>query len=141
MDITYEELHHSDRIASLVFTIYEFTGGAHGNTTYQSYTFDLESGRLLALDDLFTSGSQPLSLIAPLVEADLNEKLKDISDADWIHSGTGNNPDNYQQWALDGDELVFYFGPYQVAAYAAGTQTVRIPLAQLSSILRPAFAP
>jgi hypothetical protein len=38
------------------------------------------------------------------------------------------------------DALTFFFPPYQVAAYAAGPQTVSIPLAQLGALLAPPFA-
>ncbi len=141
MDITYQQFSHSDAITSLVLTTYQFTGGAHGNTTYQTYTFDLQSGTVIALDDLFTDTSAALALIDPIVEADITQKIgADAIDADWLKQGTGTNPDNYRSFALDGDNLVFYFPPYQVAFYAAGTQVVSIPLAQLAGVLAPPFA-
>jgi hypothetical protein len=139
LDITYSTFHHGDNILSLVFDFYQFTGGAHGISGSQTFTFDLAANQVLALSDLFVAGSDPFKTIGALAEADLNEKLKDISDADWIHSGTGEDSANYTAWALDGTDLVLYFPPYQVAAYVAGEQTVRIPLAQLSSILKPEF--
>ena len=42
-------------------------------------------------------------------------------------------------FAVTPDALIFYFAPYQVAAYAAGPQTVQIPLAQISGVLAPPF--
>jgi hypothetical protein len=140
LDVTYEELHHSDTIVSLVFTTYEFTGGAHGNTLHQTYTFDLQHGVVLTLDNLFTDTAAALAVIDPIVEADLTAKLGDMLDVQWLTDGTGTNPDNYQAFALDADNLIFYFPPYQVAPYAAGTQTVSIPLSELSSVLAPEFA-
>jgi peptidoglycan-N-acetylglucosamine deacetylase len=139
LDITYEEVKHSDTLVSLVFTVYEFTGGAHGNTITQTYLFDLQNGTTLTLDDLFTDTAAALEVINPLVEADISAKLGDMLDAQWLQDGTGTNPNNYQSFALDGANLIFYFPPYQVAPYAAGTQTVSIPLSQLSSVLAPAL--
>jgi hypothetical protein len=140
LDISYEAFAHSDAITSLVFTAYEFTGGAHGNTGIQTFTFDLQNGVALTLDDLFTDTAAALAIIAPLVEADLTVKLGDMLDAQWLQDGTGTNPANYQHFALDADNLIFYFPPYQVAPYAAGTQTVSIPLTDLSTVLAPEFA-
>jgi hypothetical protein len=137
LDITYEEVKHSDTLVSLVFTVYEFTGGAHGNTATQTYLFDLQNGIPLTLDSLFTDTDAALAVINPLVEADISAKLGDMLDAQWLHDGTGTNPANYQQFALDGANLIFYFPPYQVAPYAAGTQTVSIPLRQLADVLAP----
>jgi hypothetical protein len=128
MDMTYEETQYSDTITSLVFITYAFTGGAHGNTTYQTFTFDLANGTVITLDDLFTDTEAALAVIEPIVVADLTASLGDMYNADMLAPGTAPTPENYQYFALDGDNLIFYFPPYQVAPYAAGTQTVSIPL-------------
>jgi hypothetical protein len=75
-----------------------------------------------------------------VVEARLRQQLAGISDDEYIHNGSGANPDNYQNFALDGDAVVFYFPPAQVAAHAAGAQIVRVPLSELSGILASEFA-
>jgi hypothetical protein len=141
LHITYEEFKHSDAVASLVFTIYMFTGGAHGNTLHQTFTFDLADGTLITLDDLFIDTEAALEVIYPIVEADLTATLGDMLDPQWLADGSGTNPDNYQNFALDADNLIFYFSPYQVAPYAAGTQVVSIPLSDLSNVLAPEFVP
>ena len=63
-----------------------------------------------------------------------------MADADGPQ-GAGPLPENYQDWLLTPDALVFIFEPYQVAAYAAGPQRVTILLADLQDILAPQFAP
>jgi hypothetical protein len=140
LDITYEELKHTDTLVSLVFTVYEFTGGAHGMTTTQTYTFDLQNGVLLTLDDLFLDTAAALEVISPIVQAEITTRLGEMLDTQWLADGSGTNPANYQAFALDGDNLIFYFQPYQVAAYAAGTQVVSIPLSDLANVLKPEFA-
>lgn len=144
LDITYETVSHSDTVVSIVFTIYDFTGGAHGNTIFQTFTFDLAAGTVLTLDDLFTDTAQALEVISPLAEAYLTtyftETVGADFDADWLHQGTSPDAVNYANFALDETDIIFYFPPYQVAAYAFGPQTVRIPLADLSSVLAPEFA-
>ncbi|HEX2619174.1 MAG TPA: DUF4163 domain-containing protein, partial [Phototrophicaceae bacterium] len=87
LDISYETYRHSDDMFTLVFSIYEYTGGAHGNDHFQTYSFDLASNRVMTLDDLFAPGNDPWTVIAPLVEADLANKVGDLSDPDWIHEG------------------------------------------------------
>jgi hypothetical protein len=143
LQIDYDTSNFSDQVVNLKFTVYAFEGGAHGLTTTTTYTFDLAQQRVLSLNDLFVPGSNPLSVIGPLVEADLDARLTTdlahLSDTNWIHQGTGENPDNYKSWTITPDGLTFYFDQYQVAAYVAGTQTVTIPLAQLSAILAPPF--
>jgi hypothetical protein len=136
---SYEIYEHSTDVASLVYTVGNYTGGAHPNYLYVTYTFDFIDQSLIALEDLFMRGGDPWLTIAPLVETDLREQLGDAADASWIADGAGGNPDNYRAFALTEDALVFFFAPYQVAAYAAGGLEVRLPLDALEGVIRPQF--
>jgi hypothetical protein len=143
LDVTYETTQRGDNLLSLIFTEYIYTGGAHPTTFFRTFTFDLAANQVLALDDLFEPGSNPFAVLGPVVEDLLKQQLAamGITDDEYVHNGSGENPDNYQNFALDGDELVFYFPPAQVAAHVAGPQIVRVPLSALSSILAPEFVP
>ena len=37
--------------------------------------------------------------------------------------------------------VIFFFPPYQLAAYAAGPQTISLPLSQIAGVLAPAYIP
>lgn len=137
--IDYTPYRHSEAVRSILFTISEYTGGAHPNTFYRTFSFDLAGNRILAVTDLFQPGVDAWAVITPMVEASLTEQQGDYADASWIDGGTGSNPDNYADFALDADNLYFFFSPYQVAPYAAGAFTVTLPLSGLSSILAPEF--
>ena len=141
LSIDYETFNFSEDVLSLKFTIYDYTGGAHGNTTFRTLTFDLAAGRELALGDLFQPGVDPLATVAPIVLADLQTQLGDMTDASWLEMGTAPVPENYASWVLAEDALIFFFPPYQVAAYAAGPQTVTIPLSDLTFVLALEFTP
>jgi hypothetical protein len=139
LSISYEEYRFSDTVTSLVFTISDYTGGAHPNSYYKTFTFDLEQERVITLGDLFVEGSNPLAVISPIVQQDLITRIGEMTDPTWIEQGTGENPENYQNFAITPDALIFFFPPYQVAAYAAGPQQASIPLAQLNAILASPF--
>jgi hypothetical protein len=139
LSISYEEYRFSDTIINLVFTIADYTGGAHPNSYYKTFTFDLEQERVIILDDLFVEGSNPLAVISPIVQQDLITRIGEMTDPTWIEQGTGENPENYQNFAITPDALIFFFPPYQVAAYAAGPQQASIPLSQLNAILASPF--
>ncbi len=141
LDITYQTTRHSDNILTLILSVYQFTGGAHGSTLIQPYTFDLKTNKVLTLDDLFTNTTDALTLIAPIAQTTIAANVGEMNQPDMLQAGTAVDPQNYQAFALDADSITFYFQDYQVAPYAAGIQTVTIPLAQLSSVLVPAFAP
>lgn len=139
--IEYEEYQFSDTVISLSFTISDYTGGAHPNSYFQTFTFDLAENRVIAFDELFVEGSDPLSTIYPIVQQKLTELIGDYSDPQWIETGSGENLANYQSFVLTENSLIILFPPYQVAAYAAGPQQVEIPLADLNAILKPEFVP
>ena len=138
LDVSYTITPYTDSISSILFTIYEYTGGAHGNTTFQSFVFDTANQRVLTLGDVIEA-SLPEAAIAGLVQDQLREKLGDMTDEQWILDGTSPTPENYANWILTVDGLVFTFPPYQVAAYAAGPQEVTIPWSALEGTLMPEF--
>lgn len=144
LQMDYELFSFSDTVISLLYTVYDYTGGAHGMTTFQTYVFDLAGERVLTLNDIFQPGIDPLATVQPLARQILETQLTELGgmapDATWLDQGTAPIPENYANWVLTPDALVFYFPPYQVAAYALGPQIVSIPLADLSAALNPEFS-
>lgn len=144
LEMNYELFQFSDTVTSLLYTVYDYTGGAHGMTTFQSYVFDTANQRVLTLNDIFQAGVDPLATVQPLVRQSLETQLTELAgqppDAQWLDQGTAPLPENYATWVLTPDALVFYFPPYQVAAYALGPQTVSIPLADLANVLNPEYS-
>ncbi len=129
------------RTYSYIFTEYLDTLGAHGNDFFKTFTFDAKTGAILSLGDLFQSGTDYLGTLSPLASASLTQSLGDNSTPDMIANGTAADAKNFQNWFLDNRDLVILYAPYDVAPYAAGPQTVRIPLANLASILKPDYLP
>jgi len=140
MGISHETYQFSDDIRSVLFTTSFYTGGAHPNSGHTAFTFDVATGTQLQLADLFVGGSVPWDMISTLVQDDLNTRLTEMTDAATIEAGTGMNPDNYQSWVLTPDSIIFFFDPYQVAAYAAGPQQSEIPLSTFAEQLNAPFA-
>ncbi|MDR3547817.1 MAG: DUF3298 domain-containing protein [Candidatus Pacebacteria bacterium] len=133
------KLYTSPVTISYVYTFYEDTLGAHPNANFQTFTFNSKNGSLLQISDLFKPGSSYLDTLSKLARAALTEQQGTSADASFIDPGTTPDAANFQAFALDDSDLVIYFSPYQVAPYALGPQTVRIPLDQLSSILNPDY--
>ena len=138
LDISYDT-YASTHTLSYVFKLYEDTLGAHPNGYYKTFTFDSSSGAQLQLADLFTPGSNYLDTLSALTRASLNASLGEDAIPDFINPGTTPDAANFQNFALDGVDLVIIFPPYAVGPYSIGPQTVRIPLSQLDTILNPEF--
>ena len=124
---------------SYVFNIYELTLGAHPLTTFQTFTFDSKTAQNLVLSDLFQSGSNYLSELSSLSRAALTKEEGTNADPTFIDAGTTAQESNFQDFAIDGSNLVLIFPPYKAGPGSLGTQTIRIPLSELQSILNPQY--
>ena len=129
----------SPRTVSYIFTTYEDTLGAHGNTFFRTFTFDTSTGTLLSLADLFAPGSDYLSRLSSISRAELPAVIGDSAATSFIASGTTPSDKNFENFFLDNASLVVLFPPYQVAPYSAGPQTLRIKVTDLANFLKPEY--
>ncbi len=122
-------------IYSLKFDIQTFyTGAAHPGDASQTATFDLATGRMLTLADLFAPNADYLTPISKYCIAQLG--MRDIG-FQGFELGATATLQNYRNWNITAGGLMITFDEYQVAPYAAGPQTVLIPYKELAQILRP----
>lgn len=133
LDISYEE-RKSDRADTYVFTIYSDTGGAHGLTATKTFSFT-KAGQRISLEDLFTTGTKGLGTVADYVKGELAKR--EFADQKWISEGAAPSADNYANFVIEDTGITFIFDPYQVAAYAAGTQIVSVPTSVFKKIANP----
>lgn len=138
LDITYVVERNDAEVLALSFTESTYTGGAHGNHTFRTFNYLLPDGRRVDLAQIL-DGRKGLARLSTLAVADLDKQLggpDGLSDAQWIRRGAGPDWINFENFLLLPDALKIQFPPYQVAAYAAGPQEVRVPLAALDGVLR-----
>jgi hypothetical protein len=128
---------------SYVYTVYTFTGGAHGSTQIFAFTQD-EFGKVIAIEDILpTDKLEKISKIAytelqkqrqtrlkefKLSDKEIAETMKDDS---WLKEGTAATRDNYNVAWLDGSDTIISFGQYQIASYAEGIFEIKIPLSEI----------
>lgn len=125
---------------SYVYMIYEFTGGAHGNTTIHAITENSKQ-EIIPVEQILPT--EKLPTIAKIAEAEIRKQKTDrmksygnmtekeiaeyIKNDSFIAEGVKPTRDNYSVAWYDGDDVVISFGQYQVASYAEGLFEVRIP--------------
>ena len=134
LNITYSVPYKSKNALSVRFNISIFhRGAAHpaNNVVVENFI----NGHPVKLADLFAPGSDYLKPIAAFsYKAITAEK---ISDDQWIKEGTDPSEKNYQVWYFTKKGIAIIFNNYQVAAYVFGEQLVHIPLALISSQIKP----
>jgi hypothetical protein len=110
------------------------SGAAHPGGGMASVNYDPGLRRVLRLSDLFRPGVHYIARISTLAIAQLNRQ--EFADPFSVSRGAGPVESNFKVFTLTRDDLVLHFPTYQVAAGAAGPQTVVIPLTTLASLLR-----
>ncbi|MCR4597233.1 MAG: DUF3298 and DUF4163 domain-containing protein [Lachnospiraceae bacterium] len=124
------------RVLSIFLYETQYAGGAHGIYGNIPLNYDAQTGDRLKLEDVLASTDG----FNDLVKAELEKKYADETDMFFgldeslSHYTTGDVPEDQDvtdedytysyTWALDHEGLELYFGPYELAAYAAGDQTV-----------------
>lgn len=136
LDIQYSVLGQRGDIWSIQYLIYFYSdGAAHPGHYSISVNYDLANGRAITLDELFLPGSDYLTTLSEICKNDI--LTRDPGFESFI-SGADPLSENYTRWNLSNEGfLVITFDEYQVAPYAAGPQTVTIPITQLQSIANP----
>ena len=96
-----------------------FTGGAHPNTFYKSYNYDLKKHKLLDKKDLFnTTDSKELNAILYKTF-----KEQDKFDIELFNKPTLKLADAI---CVTKDQIIFVYNPYTLACYAAGAIEIKI---------------
>jgi hypothetical protein len=129
--------------SGVVSVLFDYTtyipGAAHPGGELASINYDSNTHRLLALSDLFRPRSPYVSRISEIAIQSLDQN--EYADAHAVHHGADPVESNFKVFTLTNTELVIHFQTYQVAAGAAGSQQVVIPLASLKPLLKQRFHP
>ena len=138
LDISYHTTFADKNLISLLVWTYQFTGGAHGGSSSTTFNYDLQSGRMLKLADLFQPNSNSLKVISGYCITSLTKELgSEGIDPEWLRNGAAPKADNYKSWNITPDGLQITFDAYQVAAYVFGPQEVIVPFSALKEIIKP----
>lgn len=117
-------------------------GSAHPSHTIDTYIFDYQNKKVVAVSDLFKQEANYLVLLSKLSKEDLIAQSKQgdmgyMYDEAMVIDGTAPRVNNFSKMLPTKDGIVIYFDEYQVAPYAAGPQQVTIPYAKLKEIINP----
>lgn len=146
LTIRYEASFYKNQAVNYSFSITTDTGGAHPFTDTVTRVYDLHSGEIVTLEQIFKKDCEYLDKIASSAKntvisklAASQEEASSSVDTEWVESGAGPSAENYRNFILDKEGIRFIFPPYQVAPYAIGQVEATVPYQDLSDCLRPEF--
>jgi len=128
---------NSNYILSLSFRFFSYSGGAHPNGWEIFFNFNLYTGEVLKLENLFTESQiKELNSIAEI-------KFREIYDIEegaslekygfWFDDNKFELNDNF---LITDKGLIFLFNPYEITAYVIGSTTIEITYNDIKDLIR-----
>jgi hypothetical protein len=128
----YEVSFFRNRLAVIELTGYNYPfGAAHGMPSRIYAHVDLESGTFYQLADLFKPGSQYVKVLSDLIE----EQIQSNPEYSYVFPGSYKGITENQPFYIDESNLYIYFAPYEIAPYAAGFPTFKIPFQEIDQLI------
>lgn len=109
-----------------------YRGAAHGMPYTGFHLFDRNTGQELYIDDILATSGEELNAL--LVQKFADYEYAEDLDMDYIRENAGFYTDHVLQagnYYLTEEGMVYFFGSYEVACYAAGMPEVEIPYEEL----------
>lgn len=134
IEIKVEILYQSESYVSLAMSTYEYSGGAHPNTTYTLANFEIATGQELTLSDMTGDLMRFSELAEEYLRKTRNiEPRMDLSELGFfLEDGRLPLPANV---GITGAGLLCYYNPYEIAPYVVGPIEFLIPFERLEPTL------
>lgn len=118
-----------------------YAGAAHPGHETRTVNFNLKTGNIIKLPDIFKPGSDYLKVLSDYCVKELKQVILEQGigepDENWIKEGTSPKPENFTAFILTQDGIAVTFDEYQVAPYVMGGQEVEVPYDELKDVLAP----
>ncbi|WOB79341.1 DUF3298 domain-containing protein [Brevundimonas nasdae] len=138
------------KLVSLARTDFEFTGGAHPNTSFDAVIWDKTTNKRLGFADLFRPGAD-LSVLDKALCAAANAAKQARSPGSeaatldgkmWTCPKAVSTPFVLTPGTTPGKAggVTFLMGPYQIGPYSDGPYWIALPQSLFRALLNPAYA-
>jgi len=134
----YRIKYNQNGLLSVVLMDYQYTGGAHGLTVQSSRTFDLKTGAVYRLEDLFIDGADYVSIISGIVKDEIGKRVREGILPEYTFTPFESIKAD-QDFYLSNGAVVVYFQHYEYWPYAFGIQEFPVDFSTLEDILKPGF--
>ena len=141
LNISFETFPHHTGFYSFVLLNSTYLGGANGFTEINSFRLNPETGQEITIEDVFEGEQKRLNEVSKSVREILfnDESYKDKLFIEEATLHTEPHWDNFQNFALTNESIIFYFNKYEIASGLAGIPIVSVPLEQLNSLVANEF--
>ncbi|TQR20406.1 polysaccharide deacetylase family protein [Psychrobacillus vulpis] len=137
LNISFEVFQHPTGYYSFVFHSNMFTGGANGVSETKIIRLNNQSGHMLTIEDLLNNNEKSLASLSSKVKDTItsDKQLNSYVLPEQLEEKTAPKWENFSNFALKKDSIVFYYNDYEITVGAAGAPSISIPLSDINSIL------
>lgn len=111
------EIYYQDKdLVSMIIYYYQFTGGAHGTTTFETYNIDIKNSKLLNLSDILDKNAEDM------IKKEIIKQIKSQSEYFFPESVNYISKDNIfaRNFLIEATAITFIYPHYEIAPYATG---------------------
>lgn len=126
-NVYYNIYTNNEKILSFGLYDYQYTGGAHGLSVGSFYSYDLEKKKLIKLSDLFEPKFDYITYINDQIYRKIDSETKHDPESAYAYYDFNGITEDVKFYIED-NNLVIFFDQYEIAPYASGTPTFKIPL-------------
>ena len=131
----------SKDVVSFRFSSYaSYDGYAHGTEQINTMTWNLKDGSRYALRDVFEK-SDYLNSLSGMVYGGLKKNKVYSSEIErmFLKEGVTPSEDNFKNFALDGDRILFFFNRYQIGSKSNHISEFSLGLEDVDHLLKESF--
>lgn len=125
LNISYLTNETTDGVLSIKFIVDHFSLGAHGNTYFKTFNYDLKTGKFLTIEDLLNVGTDGnIAKLDKLIAENYNNPLScfDVTPKSTLKD---------MQFSITEENAVFSYEPYILGTYTCGSCTILVPISKL----------
>jgi hypothetical protein len=133
-EVSVSNSYSSSDIISIKTSFYNYTGGAHGNTTLAFLNFDPTTGAILTKTSLLKNKKEFTVFAEKLFrnEKNISENDNINSTGFWFENDTFSLPESI---GFSETHLILIYNQYEIASYADGPIEIQIPLEEVKPYL------
>lgn len=135
LNINLKTIPIADGIYNLIFSKYGITGGANGNNEIKVFTVNVKEDRLYQLTDFIEETDENRTELIQIILEQLNEntELQALVMEDKLVESLASFDD--VTWSITEEALILYWDEYEIAAGAAGTIRLALPIEKIQHLV------
>ena len=122
------EFYQTDKIMSIVYSHYQYSGGAHGYYGIATFNYSKQTAEPITINNL----SANIDELTTIAEKAFIRQIGDIKDF-WFDGGIFYLPKIFY---FTEKGIVFYYSIYEIACYADGAITLELEYNQVKNLIK-----